>query len=266
MTQQSRCSSFHHTTVNRQPDNDGCQYPRTKNTRTTRRMAKRSFTLISRSAQSIISHLALFKSKNITPASRKSLLFALSTNVASSDLGQLVDSLTTTCASTIGCLSAPTHASDLISCSVALFDHDECVPFRSEIPGTEIPQVGRWHSFRMKDEQEHPEELQWEDVWGKGKNKARSLPDALQPLEYVLNILSLQTLNSSLSPLDVSSLLYFTDASPQGLIHSLSSGFPNARRVSSQRYSCSKAYIPKAWSHWLFHPFRDWTAVHSVPQ
>ncbi|KAJ7212274.1 hypothetical protein GGX14DRAFT_448494 [Mycena pura] len=143
------------------------------------------------------------------------LFFALSPNVASPDIAQLVRHLTTFSPHTIGCLSAPLphHYSSLVSCSFAIFQHDECIPFRSQIPGREAPQVGRWHSFRHKSPQSHvlgadvpSGRIDWESVWDQSLTN-NELPPALL----------------TLSRDEIETIIYLSDSAPEGLSNALAS-------------------------------------------
>ncbi|KIY69331.1 hypothetical protein CYLTODRAFT_349720 [Cylindrobasidium torrendii FP15055 ss-10] len=165
-------------------------------------------TIISRSSSQVLAYL----SRLHTRYPRHTLLFALSPNFPAPELSQLVTQLTTLCPTSIGCLSAPTHSADLISCSLAILESETCIPFRSSIAGIPQPQVGRWHSYRKKDEK--PERPDWPNVWGRKEIVSTPLPLELQHL----------------SPKDVSALLYFTDASPQGLTASFEA-FPHATQL-----------------------------------
>ncbi|KAJ6620788.1 hypothetical protein B0H10DRAFT_2020620 [Mycena sp. CBHHK59/15] len=141
------------------------------------------------------------------------LFFAVSPNVSSPDLTELVQNLTTFSPQTIGCLSAPLpgHHEGLISCSFALFKRDLCLPFRSHIPGRESPQVGRWHSFRQKHTPENviqedapSGKVDWESVWDQSLTN-NALPIGLQ----------------SVSPHEIGTIIYFSDAAPEGLSNAL---------------------------------------------
>jgi hypothetical protein len=95
---------------------------------------------------------------------------------------------------------------DILSCSVGIFNSDDCVPFRSTLAGRTQPQVGRWHSFRKKGEVEidnsiggsglglneseaedvsWPQgkdgEVNWEEVWNRPMSEhSLPLPDGLR--------------------------------------------------------------------------------------
>ncbi|KAG2010304.1 hypothetical protein CC2G_013140 [Coprinopsis cinerea AmutBmut pab1-1] len=131
----------------------------------------------------------------------------------------------------VGCLSSPLNnvgskedgknLSELLSCSIGIFEPGEAVAFRSQIPGDRQPQVGRWHSFRK-----HPEEapwnesmsfeenISWENVWKQGQD------DGAIPLDL-----------QGARPEDISAFLYLTDRSYQGLARSLTRHYPNASKV-----------------------------------
>ncbi|KAJ7069943.1 hypothetical protein C8F01DRAFT_976988 [Mycena amicta] len=142
------------------------------------------------------------------------LLFALSPNLPQEDLAKLVRQLTKFSPQTIGCLSAPLPHRNLLSCSFALFDPKTCTPFRSQIPGREAPQVGRYHSFRRRGALQRdsfgqdgppPEGVDWDSVWDKSVTVTEP-PVALH----------------GLSPDDVGTIVYLTDGAPEGLSNSLS--------------------------------------------
>ena len=143
-------------------------------------------------------------------------LFALSANFPSSqDLADTVDILTkfNKRGHTLGCLSDSFSAVDfsksnriwdhenyskpILSCSIGIFDSSRVVPFRSTIPGKTQPQVGRWHSFRKKDDIDDDENgyelnaqagsdngmVSWEDIWNRSASKNTPLPEELRSLE-----------------------------------------------------------------------------------
>ncbi|KAF8208764.1 hypothetical protein K438DRAFT_2012730 [Mycena galopus ATCC 62051] len=151
------------------------------------------------------------------------LLFALwPGNASSSELTDLVQKLTALSPRTIGCLSGPLPGHDhrKISCSVAMFESNTCFPFRSEIPGTASPQVGRRHSFRQKGpqtnvlDQDVPSgNVDWGSVWDQNLTN-NELPSGLQ----------------SLNPDDVGTIIYFTDTAPEGLVNALTR-FPGATKL-----------------------------------
>ncbi|KAF8636193.1 hypothetical protein AX17_003681 [Amanita inopinata Kibby_2008] len=189
-------------------------------------------TILSSSSSAISSHLShLSKSFPNQP-----LLFTLSHNAAPNILSTLVNELTTFSPQTIGCLSAPLPKpySNLTACSLAVFDARDVVMFRSTIPGRPQKQVGRWHPVVTRKsregdcadwEREQSSEgllgvRDWEDVWngnvgvGVGVGAKGQLPEELERLD----------------PNEVSSIVYMTDQSPEGLANSLSL-FPNAPKL-----------------------------------
>ncbi|KAJ7505461.1 hypothetical protein B0H11DRAFT_1978824 [Mycena galericulata] len=173
-------------------------------------------TVLARSPSGLLSHISYLSKLYRDHV----LLFSLSPNVASSDLAQLVQKLTTLSPQTIGCLSAPLPGHDnLISCSFAVFSPENCFPFRSEIAGRASPQVGRRHSFRQKGSQNVLEgdvpsgNFDWGDVWDQSLTN-NDLPPALQ----------------SLSPDEIGTMIYFSDAAPEGLSNALGR-FPGATKL-----------------------------------
>ncbi|RDB16060.1 hypothetical protein Hypma_003478 [Hypsizygus marmoreus] len=172
-------------------------------------MALHTLTILSRSSAPILHKIScLSKLYADCP-----LVFALSPNVEPPELSKLVKALTTFSTQAIGCLSAPLpdrSYQNLIACSLAVFKPEDCVVFRSTIPGRPTPQVGRWHAFRNKDEaptQNHaPPEgaFNWADIWD-GSAGGVLLPPSLQQI----------------GPGDVSEVVYFSDNSPEGLSNSL---------------------------------------------
>ncbi|KAJ3760187.1 hypothetical protein EV360DRAFT_40397 [Lentinula raphanica] len=179
-----------------------------------------STTIVSRSSTAVLSHLNRIKSQYAT--SPHTFLFALSVPTHSSELSSLVDTLMTfSPTSSLGCLSSPL-VPGYISCSVALLDPRNATLFRSTIPGREQTQVGRWHAFRRKDDGEYndfklPEgNFDWEDLWKTTRtNPRQQMPDELTRLDTER----------------VSSVLYLSDLSPEGLSSVLSSSFPKASQL-----------------------------------
>lgn len=140
-------------------------------------------------------------------------LFALSVNFPfSQDLADTVDILTkfNNGGHTLGCLSDSFSAVDFsqsnhnwdhqnisvpLSCSLGIFDSSRVVPFRSTIPGKTQPQVGRWHSFRKKNDiydkgyelnsqaGTNNDTVSWEDIWSRSASKDTPLPEELRSLE-----------------------------------------------------------------------------------
>ncbi|KAJ7211494.1 hypothetical protein B0H12DRAFT_1033472 [Mycena haematopus] len=150
------------------------------------------------------------------------LLFALwPGNASSSELAELVQNLIALSPRTIGCLSGPLSAHDgVAACSFALFKPNNCFPFRSEIQGRASPQVGRKHSFRHKGpkidvlDQDVPSgKIDWGAVWDQNLTN-NELPAGLE----------------ALNPDDIGTIIYFTDAAPEGLTNALAR-FPGATKL-----------------------------------
>jgi hypothetical protein len=146
-------------------------------------------TLLSRSPTSLLSLLSRLSESH----ANRFLLFALSASsaVRPKDLQALAECLNTFSRNTIGCLSAPlpSRHRTLISCSLAIFDPSEAVLFRSTIPGRAAPEVGRWHAFRKKDEDNHGGRHgldgafgNWGEVWDRSAEENK-LPVELQSLK-----------------------------------------------------------------------------------
>ncbi|KAJ7855889.1 hypothetical protein B0H14DRAFT_2753736 [Mycena olivaceomarginata] len=174
-------------------------------------------TVLARSPAGLFSHI----SRLAALSKDQVLLFALSPGSASSsDLAQLVQKLTALAPRTIGCLSGPLPARYGLSCSFAIFDSNSCFPFRSQIPGRASTQVGRRHSFRQKgpqtdvlDRDVPSGNIDWGAVWDQNLTN-NELPTGLQ----------------SLSPDEIASIIYFTDAAPEGLSNALAH-FPAATKL-----------------------------------
>jgi hypothetical protein len=101
-------------------------------------------TLAERTVGGLLTQLA-----QLAPSYRQSFVaFALgaSSKASNSELSTLVSRLTSLSTQSIGCLTAPL-VEDGISCSLAAFPLNDCVPFRSTVSGTPVPRVGRWHAF-----------------------------------------------------------------------------------------------------------------------
>ena len=152
-------------------------------------------TIFPRSPSSLQSYIT--KLSKVYSGHGHTFIFALSANSeAPSDLAKSVQSLTNFIGDggqTVGCLSSPFNGvnSRALSCSFGVFE-SPATTFRSVIPGKAEVQVGRWHSFRKKEEQggstitegDYEEGVVWEDVWDRSK-QATSLPEDLQKLECV---------------------------------------------------------------------------------
>ena len=154
-------------------------------------MALHARTIIARTPAALISHLDHLPNVYTD----NPLLFTLSTNIDSSELSTLISRLTTLSSQSVGCLSAPLE-DHRISCSLASFDKNHSVPFRSTIAGRAAPQVGRWHSFRKRNP--HPtsslsgahegelseEGINWEEVWDRSIG-GDALPRELNTLRFL---------------------------------------------------------------------------------
>jgi len=149
-------------------------------------------TIIAKTPVALLSHLGRLPKVY----AENPLLFTLSTNIDSSELSTLVSRLTSLSSQTIGCLSAPVEDHG-ISCSLASFDKHYAVPFRSTIAGRPASQVGRWHSFRVRDQGSSSASLDgaqpgglpggvidWEEVWGRSV-RCDVLPPELDTIRFV---------------------------------------------------------------------------------
>jgi hypothetical protein len=116
-------------------------------------MLLHSCTLTARSTPAILSYTSrLFEKFAGHP-----LLFTISANAGERDLSQLHKEISVHSIPSVGCLSAPVTTNPaLISCSLAFFDSQYATIFRSEIPGRNAPQVGRWHTNRKKEPEKSP--------------------------------------------------------------------------------------------------------------
>lgn len=177
-------------------------------------------TLLSRSPSSLLSLLSSLSKSHAD----HSLLFTLSASSAipAQDLSTLVNRLTSFSNHTVGCLSAPLLGpyNSLISCSLAVFDPSEAILFRSTIPGRTVPQVGRWHAFRKKDDDDKALRKGLDDVFDNwGEVWDRSLGENTLPIEL-----------RGLNPSDVHDVIYLSDRAPEGLANSLRV-FKNATKL-----------------------------------
>ena len=124
----------------------------------------------------------------------KILLYALSANAP--ELEQSVKRLGACAKETIGCLSAPIPLPSEkpvsnrphFTCSVAVLDRDYCKPFSTLKTGEGPLQVGRWHSFRKKNDSQTDavldsgSQINWEDIWDSNQ-KTLSLPPELRSIK-----------------------------------------------------------------------------------
>ncbi|KAI0917578.1 hypothetical protein AcW1_007253 [Taiwanofungus camphoratus] len=187
-------------------------------------MALYMSTILSRTTSDIISHLAHIRASFASHVALFTL--SVSPHSDSSEVSALVSTLTSLSSHSAGCLSANLNPENSIKehilCSVAIFDSGKATPFRSTIPGKPAVQVGRWHSFRKRDEQDLANathtgddlaDINWEDVWAR-KTSSKALPSALQ----------------ALSSEDVNNIIYLSDSAPDGLSSALRS-FPLATKL-----------------------------------
>jgi hypothetical protein len=146
-------------------------------------------TILARTPAALLSYLSQLPSSY----SKNVVLFALSANVDSSQLSSLVSRLTSLSPQSVGCLSAPLNlygydTENLIACSLAAFKPEDCVPFRSTIPGIPKAQVGRWHAIRETLDTAVPplpkvgNGVDWKEIWGKSSS-ANRLPVNLHHLK-----------------------------------------------------------------------------------
>lgn len=101
-------------------------------------------TLVSRSSTSLLQYLTKVK-----PDPNAVLLFSLSTNVY--NMEAIISRLRSSARHSIGCLSGPLPGvteTETVICSMAFFSSQDCIPFRSDIPGRAPVQVGRWKQKR----------------------------------------------------------------------------------------------------------------------
>lgn len=144
-------------------------------------MALHTSTIVSRKLSDILTHVSRI---NLAfPGHVPLFTLSASSSLEQSQIQDLVTRLSTLSPHAVGCLSAPVPSSSEalragVTCSLAIFHKDNTVAFRSEIPGRNAPQVGRWHAFRKKDQdptgfgtgataQTDADDVNWEDVWAK---------------------------------------------------------------------------------------------------
>ncbi|KZT64251.1 hypothetical protein DAEQUDRAFT_815115 [Daedalea quercina L-15889] len=179
-------------------------------------MALHTSTVISRKVSDILSHIS--RIHLAFPDHIPLFSVSASSHLNADCLESLVSSINALSPRAVGCLSAPIPSSNpmlqaSIACSVAIFHTAHATPFRSDIPGRNAPQVGRWHAFRKKDQggfgsgetvQANAENVNWEDVWAKNVDVS-PLPPGLQSI-----------------PVDEAhTVIYLSDDAPEGLSNSL---------------------------------------------
>ncbi|PSS37078.1 hypothetical protein PHLCEN_2v1117 [Hermanssonia centrifuga] len=167
-------------------------------------------TIFCKTARPILQHLAgslepFLKSKS------HSLLFSLSPalSLPPRELSDLVSAFSGA-SSAIGCLSSPVllsqaggHSTAYTACSVAVFDRQTATVFHSSIPGREEVQVGRWHAYRKRGQEESGgrssfnERVDWKNVWQQNAS-VPALPPGLDGMRTEGNLIhSLNDLNPS---------------------------------------------------------------------
>lgn len=199
------------------------------------------------------------------------LLFALSSNAP--DLSQTVHQLGYLAAQSVGCLSAPEHP-DVVSCSVALLDARNVTPFRSDIPGRALTQVGRWHSPTRMQEKATVSldelmpldvEVDWEQVWSKGLSTP-PLPQELQKLQPVCPSKNCRQYTLTfLTQSEANSIVYFSDDAPEGFVNSLRR-LRRSDKVCFPLTSVLIAYWESDGNDMLVHPIHNRTSIYYVLQ
>ncbi|KAG7094096.1 hypothetical protein E1B28_007714 [Marasmius oreades] len=170
-------------------------------------------TIISRSPSTILSQLAHLKNNFY----RHSLFFTVSPPSSSDDISAIVDALNNLSEESVGCISSPAPS---ITCSLAFMNKSTSTLFRSTIPGRARIQVGRWHSYALKDEKHMDQfpawgsNIDWGEIWNQNERFSGALPKELK--------------SSTMNP---NQILYLSDPSPEGLISSLCSTFPSSHQL-----------------------------------
>lgn len=137
-------------------------------------------------------------------------------------------------------------AEDLVACSVATFAPKSFALFRSEIPGREKSQVGRWHppnleAYEQKQKNTVDSAVEgaaslpghdgnWSDVWGMNDTWS-GLPEGLSKSQWVTSFTEVLSIVLRDAIRDVQSLVYLSDDASEGLARSLDINFPHARKV-----------------------------------
>ncbi|KAH8077040.1 hypothetical protein BXZ70DRAFT_709448 [Cristinia sonorae] len=171
-------------------------------------------TIISRSSSSILAAL-----KHAIPDSPQTLLFAISPHhsLPDSQLADIVAALTRI-PNSLGCISSPLplrSREPASALSLAFFDVNKCTPFRSTIPGRKPTSVGRWHSVRSSQDSRHHGKRPQTDLEEIRGIEHHDLPPELQ---------NTTTENAS-------TIIYFSDNSPEGLSQTLSTAFPGSTHL-----------------------------------
>ena len=151
-------------------------------------MALHTSTVISRKTPELLAYISQLR----PTLSAHPLLYTLSVSQHTdpSELTQLVSSLKSLSANSVGCLSAPIPSSrpawqQRTAVSLASFDEEYATLFRSTIPGRKQVQVGRWHAMHQKEEQpdtqDYSRDIDWESAFA-DSHEGNPLPEALQSL------------------------------------------------------------------------------------
>ena len=165
-------------------------------------MALHTSAIVSRKLSDILTHVSRI---NLAfPGHVPLFTLSVSSSIEQSQMQDLATRLSTLSPHAVGCLSAPIPSSSEalragVACSLAVFHKDNTIAFRSEIPGRNAPQVGRWHAFRKKDQdpkgfgtgaaaQTDADDVNWEDVWAKHVD-VPPLPSELQSIQCVFAFL-----------------------------------------------------------------------------
>ncbi|KDR72541.1 hypothetical protein GALMADRAFT_142864 [Galerina marginata CBS 339.88] len=231
-------------------------------------------TVLTRKPSNLLSHIS--KVSREYAGKGHTLLFTLSSNFTlPQDLQAVVERLTKfndvgdvgertekgkgTNGHTIGCLTdsfasttfenlpvtKEVDQGPLLSCSLGIFDSKLCMPYRSELPGREQPQVGRWHSFRKKEVWaasagnggsglEKPTAEGWEPDWQNIDTKGN---EGGTDWERIWNrSVSASSLEIGLfpenlravKPNNIRALLSFSSSHPDSFTRSLSMHLPNS--------------------------------------
>ncbi|KZS93597.1 hypothetical protein SISNIDRAFT_410885 [Sistotremastrum niveocremeum HHB9708] len=178
---------------------------------------QRALTLISKSPEKLARHI----NQSLAQHRNDTLLFTISSNVEATQLGALVSALTTLSDRYIGCLSAPLSASSNEAvCSMAFFNRQKSITWRSDVSAPPPAQVGRWHKSSPSS-QKGPHSLDanqdWETLWSSSGPSSSPLPPLPESLNYTK---------------DVSSLIYLNDGPNESLSRALQTSFPTSHQMA----------------------------------
>ncbi|KZT31892.1 hypothetical protein SISSUDRAFT_1067368 [Sistotremastrum suecicum HHB10207 ss-3] len=178
---------------------------------------QRALTLISKSPEKLARHLT----QSLAQHRNDTLLFTISSNVEAPQLGPLVSALTALSDRYIGCLSAPlSFSSNEAICSMAFFDRQKSITWRSDASAPPPAQVGRWHKSSPAS-QSVPHSLDanqdWERLWSSSGPSSSPLPSLPESL---------------IGTNDVSSLIYLNDGPNESLSRALQTSFPASHQMA----------------------------------